>query len=288
MTAAAAVQAFDPRHARGISADARRVADRWLKDASVRINEAFAEFGIDAKVAFQTIFTQDARAALANLPDPDAAALLHIGKAKVPAVMSFRTGMLLSLVQGLLGVNAAEWPADRALTPVELALARMLFDRFAVGLSDAWPTRDPMLTTVVRPVLRTSRARLFDPTALIAIAKFQITTKAGEDSILMVAVHEQFEQICTEALPAPPPKSTPSAKMADLAPLVPMPLSVELGRVQLSVSEAESLKLGDVLVLDQTTHELLTARVAGRPKFQGRPGRVGGRVCFAIDAVMED
>lgn len=288
MTMPAAVQPFDPRHARGISADARRVADRWLKDAAVRMNETFAEFGIESKVTFQTVFTQDARTALANLPDPDAAALLHLGKSKIPAVMSFRTGLLLSLVQGLLGVNSVEWPADRALSSVEMSLARMLFERFAVGLADAWPSRDAMVTAFVRPVLRTSRARLFDPAVLLAIAKFQITTKAGEDSILLISIQEQLEQLCNEALPPPIPKSTPSARMADLAPLVPLALSVELGRVQLSVNEAESLKLGDVLVLDQTTNDLLTARVAGRPKFQGRPGRVGARVCFAIDAVMED
>jgi flagellar motor switch protein FliM len=288
MTAPAAVQPFDPRHARGISADARRVADRWLKDAAVRMNESLAEFGIEAKVSFQTVFTQDARTALANLADPDAAALLNIGKARIPAVMSFRTGLLLSLVQGLLGVNNTEWPADRALSPVEMSLAKMLFERFTVGLSDAWPTREVMPTSFVRPVLRTARARLFDPTTLLAVSQFQISCKAGDDSMLIVTTHEQLEQLCSEALPAAPPKATPSAKMADLAPLVPMPLSVELGRVQLSVSEAESLKLGDVLVLDQTTRDLLTAHVAGRPKFQGRPGRVGGRVCFAIDAVMED
>jgi len=200
--------------------------------------------------------------------------------------MSFRPGCLLSLVQGLLGVNNTEWPADRALTPVEMSLAKMLFERFTVGFSDAWPTRETMPTSLVRPVLRTSRARLFDPAVLLAIVQFQIVTPAGEDSIRIVSTHEQLEQLCGEALPAPAPKATPSPKMADLAPLVPLPLSVELGRVQLSVNEAESLKLGDVLVLDQTTNDLLTARVAGRPKFQGRPGRVGGRVCFAIDAVV--
>jgi flagellar motor switch protein FliM len=288
MSAQAAVQPFDPRHARGISADARRVADRWLKDAAIRINETFAEFRIDAKATFNTIFTQDARTALANLSDPDAAALLNIGKARIPAVLSFRTGLLLSLVHGLLGVNPTEWPADRTLTPVETSLAKMLFERFAGALSDAWPTREVMPASFARPVVRTARARLFDPTILLAITKFQLSAKAGEDSFFIVTTHEQLEQLCSEALPAAPPKAAPSAKMADLAPLVPLALSVELGRVQLSVSEAESLKLGDVLVLDQTTKDLLTAHVAGRPKFQGRPGRVGGRVCFAIDAVMED
>ena len=79
MTAPAAVQPFDPRHARGLSAEARRVADRWLKDAAVRMNETFAEFGIEAKVSLQTIFTQDARTALSNLADPDAAESIALG-----------------------------------------------------------------------------------------------------------------------------------------------------------------------------------------------------------------
>jgi flagellar motor switch protein FliM len=202
--------------------------------------------------------------------------------------MSFRTGVLLALVQGLLGVNITEWPADRALSTVEMSLAKMLFERFAAGLSDAWPSREPMVTAFVRPLVRTARARLFDPTVLVAVTKFQITTMAGEESLLLLTTHDQLEQLCAEGLPTPTPKSAPSARMADLAPLVPMPLSVELGRVQLSVSEAESLKRGDVLILDQTIGDLLTGRVAGRPKFQGRPGRIGSRVCFAIDAVMED
>jgi flagellar motor switch protein FliM len=288
MSAAAPVQAFDARHARGVSADARRVVDRWLRDASIRFTEVFTEFAIDAKASYQTLVTQDARTALTTLADPDAAAVINVGKAKVTTVLSFRTALLLNLLQGLLGVVNTEWPADRPLTPIEQSLAKLLFERIAAAFSDAWPSRDVLPTAFNRPITRTTRARLYDPVALLVIAKFNITTKAGDEAMYWVITQDHLEQLCADALPAPLPKSTPSPRMADLAPLVPVPFSVELGRVQLSVSEAESLKCGDVLVLEQAISDLLTGRVAGQAKFQGRPGRVGGRLCFEINSVVED
>jgi flagellar motor switch protein FliM len=98
---------------------------------------------------------------------------------------------------------------------------------------------------------------------------------------------EHLERL-TSPGPAPAVKPLTGGRVADIAPLVPMALSVELGRVQLSVIEAETLKCGDVVVLDQTIRGLLTARVAGQPKYQGRPGRIGSRLCFAIDSLVEE
>jgi flagellar motor switch protein FliM len=226
--------------------------------------------------------------ALGTLHDPDFASVFQVGKAGFTSVLSMRPRLLLSIVYGMLGADVAEWPVERPISSVELSLAELWLRRSALELSEAWPQRQPIAFQYQRSLARTCRARVFDPGLVLLMASLKLETTAGGDTIYWVASVDDVELMAAPDAAPPAPKAASTARMVDLAPMVPMPLSVELGQVQLSVREADSLKCGDVIVLDQPIHAALTARVAGQAKYQGRPGRMGTRLCFAIDALVEE
>lgn len=287
MIAAREIQAYDARTVRGLTSASRRLFDWWMKGCEVRGNEVLAGLGVSATLTYAGVAAKTAIDTLAGIADPDVGAVFSLGPASLVTVLSFRPGALLGVLHATMGVEAAERPADRSLTSVEQSLADVLYVGLCREWSEAWPQREPLALNYQRPMARTTRARVFDPTSILLTPTFRLEANGASDLISWMMPLEGIEQICSPAAPPAPPR-TANARISDVANLVPMPLSVELGRVQLSVIEADSLKCGDVLLLDQTTRMPLTACVAGRPKYQGRPGRSGSKVCFAIDAIVED
>jgi flagellar motor switch protein FliM len=274
MIASSPVQAFDPRSVRGLSPVSRRAVDRWLQAGCIRVTEVLADLGVKGTLTCDH--------------DPDFAAVFTVGKAGFTSVLSMRRRLLLSVVVGMLGVESAEWPEETAISSVEQSLSELWLRRLGAEMSEAWPQRQPIAFQYQRSLMRTSRARVFDPGLVLLMAKLNLETPSGTDAIYWVASVDDVELMAAPDAPPPAPKQASTARIADLAPLVAMPLTVELGQVQLSVLEAETLKCGDVLVLDQPIDATLTARVAGQAKFQGRPGRSGARLCFAIDSLVEE
>lgn len=66
---------------------------------------------------------------------------------------------------------------------------------------------------------------------------------------------------------------------------VQLPVKVLLGNALLTFGELISLKPGDVIVLDSTTQQELSVRVADQPRFKGRAGKTGSRIAIQISGV---
>jgi flagellar motor switch protein FliM len=164
----------------------------------------------------------------------------------------------------------------------------MFFERLRQEVSEGWPQRDPLPVIYQRTVTRSARARLFDPNDVLMVCTLNLETLRGTEVIRFLAPMYEVEQLCQPGSATAVPREVSQGRIADLMPSIPMNLSVELGRVQLSVTETESLKCGDVLVLDRNIRDRLTASIAGQPKYRGRAGRVGARLCFAIEGLAEE
>ena len=67
----------------------------------------------------------------------------------------------------------------------------------------------------------------------------------------------------------------------------PVNISIKLGEAELSVEDFMNFSEGDVITLNQTTSQPLTATVEGVPKFLGFPGTSKGMQSFQIHQVME-
>ena len=64
---------------------------------------------------------------------------------------------------------------------------------------------------------------------------------------------------------------------------LPLPVTVELGRAQLSANQVSCLKVGDVVHLGQEETGPLRVTVGGVPRFSGRPGLISKRLAVVIE-----
>ncbi len=69
--------------------------------------------------------------------------------------------------------------------------------------------------------------------------------------------------------------------------LVALPVIVEIGSTTLTMREVLSLKRGDIIVLNSRPKDGVLIKIAGRPKFKGRPGTVGKKLAVKIEKVLE-
>lgn len=75
--------------------------------------------------------------------------------------------------------------------------------------------------------------------------------------------------------------------VASLVPQIKTRLHVELGRVQMTLSQMESWQVGDVIRLDQSCEEPLRVCVEGIEKFRGAPGQRHGNLAVTIADVSD-
>jgi flagellar motor switch protein FliM len=69
---------------------------------------------------------------------------------------------------------------------------------------------------------------------------------------------------------------------------VKLPISVELGRTNISLGDFLELEVGDVVVLNQRINKPLNIRVGKKVKMVGVPGRVGNRIAVRVDRLKEE
>ncbi|GIW85072.1 MAG: FliM/FliN family flagellar motor switch protein [Thermogemmata sp.] len=196
----------------------------------------------------------------------------------------------LTLLMGLLGEIPDKWPEDREATDLEAALVDYLLrELFLTPLEQSWPDAPLSLTAgtsqTLRAVLRRHEAEL------ALCAAIQITAPWGQQTFWLCAPRQgRWEQLGTSqpSVPATPPSAAWRAQLELLVQNLPVELSVILGQVETTMQRLAELKVGDVLVLEQSVHRPLQTWVGGVPKFRAWPGRRGARTAILIDALGSD
>ena len=68
----------------------------------------------------------------------------------------------------------------------------------------------------------------------------------------------------------------------------PLTLQTILGNATLSLDEIMSLKIGDVMVLDERTNSAAKGFIKDQLRVTGRPGKLGRKAAFLVDHVIPD
>ena len=122
------------------------------------------------------------------------------------------------------------------------------------------------------------------------VCRFQIESPLGTEPCWWIfpetEIVELLETCQRDAVPMA--QTSPSTEMPALVERLPVELVVELGESRLTMAQLANLAVGDLLILNQTVQEPLSASLSGCPKFQGWPGRVGSTQAFQIEAEWDE
>lgn len=286
----APIERIDFSEPRGPSTPASQGLKVWLRDACALIREYWGVH-LSEPPTLQLVRTSSAlvRDALKNVDDPGFGTALCLGAPAMDAMISMPLQLAVALVGDLLGTESEEQPEARGLTDLEVSMLQLLFQELARGLSEAWPGDSPVPCHACDVIGRPRRSRLFPTHTVLLVVHVQVQSPSGTGITHWLIPQEPMEAlISAEWLPEEPPQPTPDPRLQELVRGVPVELTVELGRAQLTMTQLADLERGDVVLLDQRIGQPLTALVDGSHKWTGWPGRSGTRQLYCVESVIGD
>ncbi|HWL09044.1 MAG TPA: FliM/FliN family flagellar motor switch protein [Planctomicrobium sp.] len=226
--------------------------------------------------------------ALSQLPDDGLGIYFSVGESLFPSMMVFSSRQVQALLADLLDLPGNKWPAPARLTAAEDSVLELLFQKLAESIGDGWPGDTPLPCRFLETTTKPQRTRLFPVGAQLFAIHITVDSRFGQDSLTWLLLKEETERLVEDLLdPDAAEEQTTNPNLISLVERVPLDVVVELGRVELSMSQIHNMSVGDVLVLDQLVTRPLTAHVEGSTKWVGVPKRIGGRQAFEISQVIE-
>ncbi len=282
------LETCDFRKPRGMAAVSRRTFDHWISACTTLVAERWGRLNLDVSIAHIDTQTLSLNAALESFPDPGLGIQAAIGAKSLISLNVARPGGLRQLAHSLLGPAPSAETLDSPLTAIEESMLELLFQEFLSAVGDAWPGAEPLEVRLMGIVPRPRRTRLYPLRTTLTVVTLHIESTSGSGDLLWAMPQTEIEDLIEiECTPPDEPRVTPSLEMPRLICSASVPLTVELGRMTLSMTELSSLQTGDVVVLDQPLASALVARIGGAVKFLGRPGRLGSHRCLEIEKVFD-
>jgi flagellar motor switch protein FliM len=198
--------------------------------------------------------------------------------------------LALALIEGVLGETPTALPEDRELSAVEMSLCEYLMQSLpAAVLQETWTGRTPLGLVVGEREPSPRWTRLFVKAEQVLQCTFTMRGSFGEQDWYWLAPYQALHELFNRAGEDDPTLIQQDAprKLETLVRELPVEMTVDLGLVELTLSQLAGLAPGDLLILNQRVSEPLSVRVDNRVKFRGWPGRVGSRQSLQIESLSE-
>lgn len=264
----------------------------WMRDACELAPRNWNKhLSFPVEIDFKGLEVMQLSTALTRLQDPAAGFRVPIQEAAATTLLVFPRPLMIALVTGLLGEPCRELPQDRDLTIVEDSLAEFLVeDQWLSAVLETWSGSDPIHMGPIKKELHPKYTRIFPVDDNLAVCTFILQGPFGKQECQWLTPQKGYlELFAATGLGREVQKeSDVRPQLEALVRELPVEVSVQLGAVDLPVSQLTKLRPGDVLILNQRVAEPLTALVADEKKFRVWPGRVGSRPAFQIDSQIGD
>lgn len=228
-----------------------------------------------------------------SLPSPTVVYVVNLPPLVGQAIVEVNLDVARTLMDRLLGGSGVLRGRPREMTEIEMALLRTLGGFISRSLQETWRSIIPVEPSVQEPVLS---------------PEFVQITLAGETTIMLVLEVALLKTTGTMSICLPHPMLqpimdrltaqvwsvgayTPTAEKGllsvhDQLRHVALPVSVELGKAEMTLRSLLNLAEGDIIKLDTAANDALPVRIGGRPKFGGRPGIIGKNLAVQITHIL--
>jgi len=212
-------------------------------------------------------------------------------------ILFLSSDLAMAIVDRLMGGQGIALGVEREPTDLELNLLRVLTDRLLTDMAEAWAG-----TISLRPrVEDTSFNLMLVPIALpsdaMVWASFEVRMKGITSGMVLGLPYPALKPIAGQLRPYTWMSNTGTslAEGADarredmIKGLKEVHLLVKaiLGTTPIHMAELSSLQKGDILSLNTPADGLCEVHVNGVPKYFGRPGLRGRRLCVRLEQAID-
>ncbi|MFO1054264.1 MAG: FliM/FliN family flagellar motor switch protein [Planctomycetota bacterium] len=213
---------------------------------------------------------------------------------RAPACLEMPGAFVHQLVDMSLGGSGASTSARTNFTPAEIAVVAGVMhgvaDRLALSLRSLTPMAARMIGHAADPALLHCAPM---PDEFVLAAAIRITGPGLEQTLRLTLPHADLDPLLARDQDARRVSSAPGS--GRLRPVLArtmegtdLPISVELGRVRLTLRQLTRLGVGDVLRLDTPVGAEVDLRVGPTRKLRGVVGRDGRARAFRVSRIVTD
>ncbi len=225
---------------------------------------------------------------LLSLPNPTCFNIYSISPLEGNIVIEFNPTVAFPVLDRLLGGKGKGLGETRALTDMEMQMLEGFLNRIISNLSDTWSEIVPLNFRVEAKETNPQVAQIVSLAEIVILMVFEI--KIGDingflnfclpflsiESIAdKLSLQYRFTSIKKQA-------DGVEGKVKQMVRKVDVPLSVDLGAVNISIKELLDLKQGDVVNLGKSVNDSLTINISDQKKFFGKPGIVNKKKAIQI------
>jgi flagellar motor switch protein FliM len=230
-----------------------------------------------------------------SLPLPTSLHLFKIEPLRGLGMLVIETRLVFSLIEAFFGGNGAGSAKveGRDFTPIERRIIEKVVNIALTDMEKAWKDVYPIKTVFKRSETNPQGVNVMPANEFLISVKFEVELKKAAGIITLCIPYASIQPI-REKLSGGYHKDESEQDRMWLSLLrqriyeSKVEFSVDLGKSNLAVKDFLKMKEGDILVLNNSFHKKLLARVQGIPKYQGYAGRYGRKKVFRVANTLSD
>jgi flagellar motor switch protein FliM len=226
-----------------------------------------------------------------SLPIPTSLHLFKLSPLRGIGIIVIESFLVFNLVEAYFGGKGTGKTKieGRDFTPIESIIIQKVVHIALMNLMESWEEVHSIKTDFIRSESNPLIVNVIPPEDYLISVKFEIEMNKAMGSVNICIPYSALQPIRhklaggyrDEEETRQDPVWTNSVK--DLLNKTELEVVVDLGNTNLTVRDLLNLKQGDILILDKSFNQPLTASVEGIPKFGGFVGRSGDRKVFKIE-----
>ncbi len=231
-----------------------------------------------------------------SIPNPTTLAVINMDPLKGSAVLEIDPSVTFTIIDRLFGGKGEGTKVTRDLSDIEQSVMEGITIRILGNMREAWSQVIDLRPRLGQIETNPQFAQIVPPTEMVVLVTLE--TKVGEVEGMM--------NFCIPYLTIEPIISKLSAQywyssvrrgattenltiLRERLASIDVPVSAEIGRMDLTMRDVLSLRSGDVIRLKNVrVGDPMVLKVGNRPKFMCKPGLVGNKLSVQIVEKLED
>lgn len=225
-----------------------------------------------------------------SVSNPSCLFTFDIKNTDIKGIIEFSPELALILVDRLLGGNGEGQKEAKMITPIEQKVLNVVVENAMVNLKKSWSVVEKLDFQIDRFEPDVDFAQITSPNESVLLISFEVTI--GEETHFMNLCFATFSfdkilaKLATQKFSSIRPTdyhgSTSREVISNSLLYTEVPLKIELGTSQISISEYINLEAGDIITLDKKYSDACEIKLDNRLIGLGRPGLVNKKKAIKV------
>lgn len=225
-----------------------------------------------------------------TLPMPTCMSVLRFSTLRGSALFVIESKLAYALVDSFFGGDDRPYSKveGKDFTPIEISIIRKVVDLAIEDLEQAWESIHPIECSFVRTEVNPQFVGIVPPTDVVIASAFDVELENANGTITLVIPYSTIEPIKQKLSTGFQVESDQTDKKLWTSIIknqlmeTELDVKVNLGQSEISLKELMSLKVGDVIPLDQDANGEFDVLVQEVKKYKGLYGVYHGSVAMQV------